>query len=72
MPNSNGLREIIQQQGQALQKRAEWLQTAIDRQSQSVLNAQKAVEHFSGELQAVNQAIELLREEYKRIVGNGE
>ncbi len=65
-------RTAIAEQGRLLQKRVEWLQKMLERQSQAVLNSQAMVEHYSQELTAANLAIDSLRAEYKQLgMGNG-
>ena len=70
--NGRALKEAIENQGKLLVRRAEWLQAMIERQTQSILNHQNSIDNFQQELKATNLAIDALREEHRKLVGNGD
>ena len=65
--NNERMLNAIQTQGRELQQRAEWFQKMIERQTQAILNSQATIDHFRCNLQAVNMAIDSLREQYRQL-----
>jgi chromosome segregation ATPase len=59
------LREVIRDQAKHLTQRRDWLQKMVERQTQTILNTQESVTHFSQELAAVETQLESLREQYR-------
>lgn len=55
-------------QADSLKKRAEWIETQIERKTQSILNAQKAVEVWRSDLKATHVALDALRAEYRKLL----
>jgi len=66
------LRKAITHEGNAIQRRVEWIQQVIERQTKTAQIIQETIEGFRTQLEAANLALDLLREEYRKIIETGE
>jgi len=62
------LRNAITHQGSALQRRVDFLQKMLERQTQALMNYQQTIEGLRVDLQAANLALDSLRAEYRTIL----